>query len=104
MTNLLPAVRSVYLGRFVQGRIYPSDSRQINNGVPASLLPQLGCDIDRTKPLRFPEKHNRLDSERLEQMINDASRWRQEVDDNSADDNSRYKMWQIAYRLCQPLK
>ena len=95
MQKLLEAARAVDGSGIIQLGIHAGESRQINDGAPANLLPNVGQHIDGAVECRVLQKRAALTAEKDDDVIEQTACHR-EVGDHADDDDQRDKVRQVA--------
>ena len=98
MQKLLEATRAVDGSGIIQLGIHAGQSRQINNGAPANLLPNVGQHIDGAIECRVLQKRAALTAEKDNDVIEQTACHRK-VGNHADDDNQRDEVGQIGQRL-----
>ena len=95
MYDLPELARSVYYRRFIELRIYPGDSGNVNNAPPTDTLPNTGADEYRSKPVGFDEKIDPFKTEKRDEVIDKSRAGREGEVEDRADDYYRNEVRHI---------
>ena len=99
MPDLLQAARAVDHRRFIQFLIDSGQRRDIDDRVPAQILPYAGGHIDRPEPFALRHEVDGSPSQFLDDDIDNTSVRRQYHEQDTDDGNRRDEVRQIADRL-----
>ena len=95
MERLLESIGALDSRRLVELLVNSRQSCNINDGIPAHVLPDFGDDIDSAEILRFCHKRNTFKTEQSNQVIDDTAIGAKEIGHQAAYNDGRNKMRKV---------